>query len=568
MVLLRRPRATQLAESAQFRITSSRERASRENTTPQPDHGDPQGRSTQNSRNSGHLHPTPDCHSIAEDQNGPSGPVATGPDPFPYRVPKVSHLYKNSLMVEFTDQLDEKNHRPEECYIKDDFSLGDFLLKRSSSFIPFREKQNRETSTQNYELNYQRNAYPKHKLAAIREITETLEKEVLTIVDVNRLAALDPVPRKFPNFLFNLFANIKERQMAPLPAGNILSEHKYAQDIAQGYSSQLHDHYGNSILAFDEDETFTNRDLAQPKSAEAHRNFEHYGKHVTTPIGPHFSRLTDYDEDRVQNISRNKRLLPLPYNALELAVHESLKESGGLTFSLRGWFLDDVPKLTPLQSTLVYLNLSFNCLQKLPSVVFECINLKVLKVRNNPLSVIPPEISKLRRLRILIAPFCRISEISKELFRLPLLLYLDLSYNRLSELTPNIATAKELRFLNLAGNEIRGIPAVAMGLNIEKVRLKNNFMKKAFWSDLKRHHVTSLSSLATAALPKAIVRNMKKSVRQELFLRQQTCDSCRRPFLGQMYRLLRPVDELWGRKNVPIIFTTCSWHCFSQCKNL
>ena len=43
MVLLRRPRATQLAESAQFRITSSRERASRENTTPQPDHGDPQG---------------------------------------------------------------------------------------------------------------------------------------------------------------------------------------------------------------------------------------------------------------------------------------------------------------------------------------------------------------------------------------------------------------------------------------------------------------------------------------------------------------------------------------------
>ena len=70
---------------------------------------------------------------------------------------------------------------------------------------------------------------------------------------------------------------------------------------------------------------------------------------MTTPIGPHFSRLTDYDEDRVQNISRNKRLLPLPYNALELAVHESLKESGGLTFSLRGWFLDDVPKLTPLQ---------------------------------------------------------------------------------------------------------------------------------------------------------------------------------------------------------------------------
>ena len=42
-------------------------------------------------------------------------------------------------MVEFTDQLDEKNHRPEECYIKDDFSLGDFLLKERSKcqFLAF-----------------------------------------------------------------------------------------------------------------------------------------------------------------------------------------------------------------------------------------------------------------------------------------------------------------------------------------------------------------------------------------------------------------------------------------------
>lgn len=40
--------------------------------------------------------------------------------------------------------------------------------------------------------------------------------------------------------------------MAPLPAGNILSEHKYAQDMENGYQPHLHDHYGNSILTFDE----------------------------------------------------------------------------------------------------------------------------------------------------------------------------------------------------------------------------------------------------------------------------------------------------------------------------
>jgi len=108
----------------------------------------------------------------------------------------------------------------------------------------------------------------------------------------------------------------------------------------------------------------------------------------------------------------------------------------------------------------------------------------VLKVRNNPIAIIPESITRLRKLRILIAPFCRISKMANGLFKLPLLIYLDLSYNCLTKIPNQIGYANSLRFLNLAGNELRGMPHEAMHLHIEKVRLKNNFMKKVVFEKL------------------------------------------------------------------------------------
>ena len=181
--------------------------------------------------------------------------------------------------------------------------------------------------------------------------------------------------------------------------------------------------------------------------------------------------------------------------AIDLAVHDSLSDSGGLTLSLRGWFLESVPSLPPLELSLVYLNLSFNSLTAIPDVVFDCVNLKVLKLRNNPIAEIPDKIERLRRLRILVASFCTIRRISPNLYRLPLLLYLDLSYNRLVQVDPEIGHAKTLRFLNLAGNELRGLPKQAMRLNLEKIRLKNNFMKRV------RNSITKLKVCAKNLKP-------------------------------------------------------------------
>ena len=106
-----------------------------------------------------------------------------------------------------------------------------------------------------------------------------------------------------------------------------------------------------------------------------------------------------------------------PFSALELAVFDSLAESGGLTLSLRGWFLPTLPTLQPLNETLVYLNLAYNSLHSIPPFVATCGQLQVLKLRNNPLESIPDELINLSRLRILILSYCKIKVANTVIFK-------------------------------------------------------------------------------------------------------------------------------------------------------
>ena len=106
-----------------------------------------------------------------------------------------------------------------------------------------------------------------------------------------------------------------------------------------------------------------------------------------------------------------------PFSALELAIFDSLAESGGLTLSLRGWFLPTLPTLQPLNETLVYLNLAYNSLHSVPPFVTTCAQLQVLKLRNNPLESIPDELINLSRLRILILSYCKIAVANNVIFK-------------------------------------------------------------------------------------------------------------------------------------------------------
>lgn len=122
-----------------------------------------------------------------------------------------------------------------------------------------------------------------------------------------------------------------------------------------------------------------------------------------------------------------------------------------------------------------------------------------------------------------------------------------------------------LRFLNLSGNELKGLPNQAMRLKIEKVRLKNNFMKKAFWKDFNHHKVASLSDLSLSKLSTRF-RELSPEVRSQLSNTLICCDVCQTNFVGQVYVLLRPCEEIWGRKNIPFLFNCCSWSCYQKCK--
>lgn len=55
--------------------------------------------------------------------------------------------------------------------------------------------------------------------------------------------------------------------------------------------------------------------------------------------GPHTRSRVKLKEYRSQSFAGQ-----YPLSALELAIYDSLAESGGLTLSLRGWFLPSLPQ--------------------------------------------------------------------------------------------------------------------------------------------------------------------------------------------------------------------------------
>ena len=233
-----------------------------------------------------------------------------------------------------------------------------------------------------------------------------------------------------------------------------------------------------------------------------------------------------------------------PLSALELAIYDSLAESGGLTLSLRGWFLPSLPQLTPLNETLVYLNLSFNCLHTIPDFAFTCSNLQVLKLRNNPIETIPDRISALKRLRVFIISFCQVKHLPITLFDLPILMFLDASYNQLNELPPEFGQCETLRYINLAGNELRGLPHTALNMNLHKCRLKNNFMHRTFWPDLDKYQPPSLMTSALGVVAKVYDNKKLSSSLREMIKRAQfKCSICNHTKIGQVYNALRPCSS-------------------------
>ncbi|XP_030058268.1 leucine-rich repeat-containing protein 63 [Microcaecilia unicolor] len=178
----------------------------------------------------------------------------------------------------------------------------------------------------------------------------------------------------------------------------------------------------------------------------------------------------------------------------EMALLKSLLH-GGLALSLKAYFLDKLPDLTPLYSHLLYLNLSFNDLLHFPKEVYNIENLQVLKLRNNPIKEIPPDIHRLRNLRTFVISFCLLSALPSGLFFLQRLQFLDVSYNSIPFIPNEIRNLRALDFLNVEGNELPALPCGALKLKLKQIRVSNNFMHPLLWKENSRTQPQKLLDL-------------------------------------------------------------------------
>jgi len=180
----------------------------------------------------------------------------------------------------------------------------------------------------------------------------------------------------------------------------------------------------------------------------------------------------------------------------EVSILNSLM-NGGTSLSLKAHFLSGIPDIAQLMDTLVYLNLSYNCLDVLPTEVLDIHNLAVLKLRNNPLIVIPVEISRLCNLQTLILSFCLLEDLPSELFRLKLLKILDVAYNKLLKIPDGLGKLENLEELMVEGNQLKGLPVSVLRLKrLRSLCVVNNFMHPLFWEESGHNNPQTLKDLS------------------------------------------------------------------------
>lgn len=120
---------------------------------------------------------------------------------------------------------------------------------------------------------------------------------------------------------------------------------------------------------------------------------------------------------------------------------------------LWGWSQPDkvYTRISDIKDPLkVYqLEMRYDRLKRIPPVVFECTNLRVLNLSKNFIDTLPPEIGRLVNLEVL-----------------------NLQRNRIHSVPPEIGQLTELRILNLSRNPILELPD-AMGnlVNLEELVL-------------------------------------------------------------------------------------------------
>ncbi|XP_002130160.2 uncharacterized protein LOC100180427 [Ciona intestinalis] len=445
-----------------------------------------------------------------------------GPDPFPIRQPRHPLEVRQEYVL------------PDDSYYNPtaEFSLDDFLLNNKNGLPP--RPAIRKTILSR--ANYQKLTRLLKDVSENKDVEQTVQVAKINISDQFEIQPKQKrVPRR--QVLLEMKKIVQER----------LNELGLTSPSRLGTSDKLSD-VVDEIQEMGEAEGVS-RKSAMSIFVKATEKIFQGTKRSGSP----------FEEDGAESI----------ITPSELAILNCLIE-GGFVLSLKAHFIAEVPDLSPLAQSLIYLNLSFNEFSEFPREVLYCRELQVLKFRDNPLKDIPSDISRLHKLRTLILSFCCISALPVSVFSIKTLEFLDVSYNKLTFLSNEVKNLENLRFLNVEGNELPGLPCGLLKLNLFRIRVQNNFMSALFWKENSNNNPQRLTDLTSLKLQQSFIQgqtenylNLPQTVAHDLS-NHNYCDCCRGPMYGPGLRIIRPCSEIWGIKRIPFIFRSCSPSCYSD----
>ncbi|XP_062862438.1 leucine-rich repeat-containing protein 63 isoform X2 [Trichomycterus rosablanca] len=203
--------------------------------------------------------------------------------------------------------------------------------------------------------------------------------------------------------------------------------------------------------------------------------------------------LSSITDKHFQGLRRSRSPFLTSVSPTEHAVLECIKY-GGSFLNLKAHFISQLPDLSLLVSSLLYLNLSFNDFIEFPLEVCKLSKLEVLKLRDNPIEEIPVEIEKLINLKTLVVSFCKLTALPCQLYNLPSLQHLDVSHNLIGHVSKKIRNLRSLLYLNLEGNQLTGLPISLQSLSVSQLKLDGNWLSTQntphhTQTGIKIHHV-------------------------------------------------------------------------------
>jgi len=251
----------------------------------------------------------------------------------------------------------------------------------------------------------------------------------------------------------------------------------------------------------------------------------------------------------------------------ELYILYSLLARQGQIISLRAHFIREVPlTLYMIAENIVFLNLSFNQIEEIPTEFFQKTkNLEVLQLRNNPLKTLnlPTYSSSLSKLKVLTLSFCLLEDIPKNISFCQSLTTLDLSYNKIQKISQTSGLGKltgSLREVDLSGNSLYYLPAEMLKLNLKTFKYSNNFTSPIFWKSCITNSAKKLKHICYAEINKNknlenfLEKNLAPDQVEDFYKEKYICPTSGRECFGEKIEILRPCKFLWGRKLVPFVF--------------